>query len=95
MYLFVHAHIAILAFICRFERSICCASSLPQCTKTDEEYMVAIDPGVHRFGTTYLPEGDVVICGSHTTQVVDKLLKRIDRRKYYEFLAHKRLKVGK
>jgi hypothetical protein len=46
-------------------------------TRTDEEHLcdvVAIDPGVRRFGTTYSPEGDVAIYGSNTTQVVDKLL---------------------
>ena len=35
--------------------------------QTDEEHVVAIDPGVRRFGTTYSPEGDVTIYGSNTT----------------------------
>jgi len=67
-------------------------------TQTDEEYLsdvVAIDPGVRRFGTTYSPEGDVAIYGSNTTQVVDKLLRRIDRSKQYQSTALLRLMVQK
>jgi hypothetical protein len=63
-------------------------------TQTDEECLsdvVAIDPGVRRFGTTYSPEGDVAIYGSNTTQVVDKLLRRIDRSKQYQSTAIMRL----
>ena len=46
-------------------------------TQTHEEHLsdvVAIDPGVRRFGTTYSPEVDVTIYGSNTTHVVGKLL---------------------
>jgi transposase len=63
-------------------------------TQTDEEHLsdvVAIDPGVRRFGTTYSPEGDVAIYGSNTTQVVDKLIRRIDRSKQYQSTARMRL----
>jgi hypothetical protein len=63
-------------------------------TQTDEEHLsdvVAIDPGVRRFGTTYSPEGDVAIYGSNTTQVVDKLIRRIDRNKQYQSKARMRL----
>jgi transposase len=45
----------------------------------DTNTVVAIDPGVRRFATTYAPEGDVVIYGDNTTKVVDKLIRRIDR----------------
>jgi transposase len=54
---------------------------------------VAIDPGVRRFATTYSPEGDVPrpIYGSNTTQVVDKLIRRIDRTKQHLSKASMRL----
>ena len=63
-------------------------------TQTGEEHLsdvVTIDPGVRRFGTTYSPEGDVAIYGSNTTQVVNKLIRRIDRSKQYQFTARMRL----
>ena len=46
----------------------------------DPNDVVAIDPGVRRFATTYSPEGDTVIYGTNTNRVVDKLIRRIDRR---------------
>jgi transposase-like protein len=41
--------------------------------------VVAIDPGVRRFATTYSPEGSATIYGHNTSQVLDRLSRRIDR----------------
>jgi hypothetical protein len=63
-------------------------------TQIYEEHLsdvVAIDPGVRRFATTYSPAGDVTIYGSNTTQVVNKLIRRIDRNKQYQSTARMRL----
>jgi hypothetical protein len=43
--------------------------------------VVAIDPGIRRFATTYSPEGSATIYGDNTSQVLDRLSKRIDRTK--------------
>ena len=43
--------------------------------------VVAIDPGVRRFATTYCPEGSATIYGNNTSQVLDRLSRRIDRTK--------------
>jgi transposase-like protein len=43
--------------------------------------VVAIDPGVRRFATTYSPEGSATIYGHNTSQVLDRLSRRIDRTK--------------
>lgn len=43
--------------------------------------VVAIDPGVRRFLTTYSPEGSATIYGNNTSRVLDRLSRRIDRTK--------------
>ena len=43
--------------------------------------VVAIDPGVRRFATTYSPEGSATIYGNNTSRVLDRLSRRIDRTK--------------
>jgi hypothetical protein len=43
--------------------------------------VVAIDPGVRRFATTYSPEGSATIYGNNTPHVLDRLSRRIDRTK--------------
>ena len=43
--------------------------------------VVAIDPGVRRFATTYSPEGSATIYGHNTSHVLDRLSRRIDRSK--------------
>lgn len=43
--------------------------------------VVAIDPGVRKFATCYSPEGDVILYGSNTNQVLNKCQRRIDRSK--------------
>ncbi len=49
------------------------AGTIPR--NKDTNSVVAIDPGVRRFATTYAPEGDVVIYGDNTTKVVDKIIR--------------------
>jgi putative transposase len=44
------------------------------------ESVVAIDPGVRKFATTYSPEGTVEILGGNTQQVMLRHLQRKDRR---------------
>ena len=43
--------------------------------------VVALDPGVRKFLTGYSPEGEVKIFGTNTTKVLNKLLRRIKRKK--------------
>ena len=47
----------------------------------DFDTVAAVDPGVRKFATVYSPEGRVTVYGTNTTQVLDKQLRRIDRRK--------------
>jgi len=64
-------------------------------TRNDDfDDIVAIDPGVRKFATTYSPEGAVCIYGTNTQEVLKKLLRRINRRKKY-YIKLKKLKQSR
>jgi transposase len=47
----------------------------------DHDRVVAIDPGVRKFATTYSPEGKVEIIGTNTQAIIPPHVNRVSRRK--------------
>ncbi len=47
----------------------------------DKESVCSLDPGVRKFLTGYSPEGSGFVLGCNTSKVLDKCIRRIDKRK--------------
>ena len=48
---------------------------------SEVDSVCAIDPGVRKFATVYSPEGQMEFLGINTNKVIDKCIRRINRRK--------------